>query len=171
MLVRFADDLLVMCKSAEQARAAFARLRELLADLGLEPKEAKTPSSIWRWAARASFSWFPPPDGALVGLSDRQGHVVPRTLARRQGHADARDQIRDLTVRSRLRVSPEVVVQEINWFLSGWTAYFRYGHSAARFTRIMYYVTLRLAIFIGKRHNRGRRFGRTWSLPSPDRPA
>jgi RNA-directed DNA polymerase len=41
-LVRFAGDLLVMCKSARQARAALARLRELLADLGLEPKEAKT---------------------------------------------------------------------------------------------------------------------------------
>jgi hypothetical protein len=33
---------LVMCKSREQAEAALARLRELLADLGLEPKEAKT---------------------------------------------------------------------------------------------------------------------------------
>ena len=42
VLVRFTDDLLVMCKSAQQARVALARLRELLADLGLEPKEAKT---------------------------------------------------------------------------------------------------------------------------------
>ena len=42
VLVRFADDLLVMCKSAQQAEAALARLRQLLAGLGLEPKEAKT---------------------------------------------------------------------------------------------------------------------------------
>lgn len=34
--------LLVMCKSREQAEAALARLRSLLAELGLEPKEAKT---------------------------------------------------------------------------------------------------------------------------------
>ena len=42
VLVRFADDVLVMCKSREQAEAALARLRMLLAELGLEPKEAKT---------------------------------------------------------------------------------------------------------------------------------
>jgi RNA-directed DNA polymerase len=33
--------VLVMCKSRRQAEAALARLRNLLAELGLEPKEAK----------------------------------------------------------------------------------------------------------------------------------
>jgi group II intron reverse transcriptase/maturase len=42
VLVRFADDLLVMCASRAQAEAALQGLRDLLADLGLEPKEAKT---------------------------------------------------------------------------------------------------------------------------------
>jgi len=36
-LVRYADDLLVVCRSRGQARAALARLRALLAGLGLEP--------------------------------------------------------------------------------------------------------------------------------------
>ena len=42
MLVRFADDLVVMCWSRSQAEAALARLTDLLAGLGLEPKAAKT---------------------------------------------------------------------------------------------------------------------------------
>jgi group II intron reverse transcriptase/maturase len=42
VIVRFADDVVVMCKSREQAEAALARLRAVLAELGLEPKEAKT---------------------------------------------------------------------------------------------------------------------------------
>jgi RNA-directed DNA polymerase len=42
VLVRFADDVLVMCATREQAEAALAQLRLLLAELGLEPKEAKT---------------------------------------------------------------------------------------------------------------------------------
>ena len=42
VLVRFADDLLVVCKSAQQAEAALARLGLLLAELGLAPKQAKT---------------------------------------------------------------------------------------------------------------------------------
>lgn len=40
--MRYADDLVVMCKSQQQAESALAWLRLLLADLGLEPKEAKT---------------------------------------------------------------------------------------------------------------------------------
>jgi group II intron reverse transcriptase/maturase len=42
VLVRFADDVLVMCATREQAEAALTRLRSLLAELGLQPKEAKT---------------------------------------------------------------------------------------------------------------------------------
>lgn len=42
VLVRFADDVLVMCATRQQAEDALGRLRVLLADLGLEPKEAKT---------------------------------------------------------------------------------------------------------------------------------
>ena len=41
-LVRYADDAVVICRTQGQARAALARLTALLADLGLEPKAAKT---------------------------------------------------------------------------------------------------------------------------------
>jgi len=40
--VRYADDLVVLCRSQGQAVAALARLTSLLADLGLQPKQAKT---------------------------------------------------------------------------------------------------------------------------------
>jgi len=42
VLVRYADDAVVMCASRAQAEAALERLRSLLAELGLEPKAAKT---------------------------------------------------------------------------------------------------------------------------------
>jgi retron-type reverse transcriptase len=42
VLVRYADDVLVLCATREQAEAALGRLRELLAEPGLEPKAAKT---------------------------------------------------------------------------------------------------------------------------------
>jgi retron-type reverse transcriptase len=42
VLVRFADDVVVMCVSRAQAEAALVRLTDLLAELGLEPKAAKT---------------------------------------------------------------------------------------------------------------------------------
>ena len=42
VLVRYGDDVVVMCDTREQAEAALARLTVLLAGLGLEPKAAKT---------------------------------------------------------------------------------------------------------------------------------
>ena len=42
VLVRDADDALVLWATAEQATAALGRLRDLLDELGLEPKAAKT---------------------------------------------------------------------------------------------------------------------------------
>src|SRR5512142_3395491 len=42
VLVRYADDLVVMCRSRSQAERALERLTGLLAALGLEPKAAKT---------------------------------------------------------------------------------------------------------------------------------
>src|SRR5439155_13862483 len=42
VLVRFADDLLVMCRARREAEAALASLRQILGELGLELKDAKT---------------------------------------------------------------------------------------------------------------------------------
>jgi RNA-directed DNA polymerase len=67
MPVRFADHLVVTCWFRSQAEKALARLKELLARLGLEPKVAKTcivsrggrrgtdfPGFITGWRARGA---------------------------------------------------------------------------------------------------------------------
>jgi RNA-directed DNA polymerase len=51
------------------------------------------------------------------------------------------------------------VVQDLNGFLRGWAAYYRYGHSTVRLDKIREYAVERLTLFIGKRHKRGRGFG------------
>ena len=57
----------------------------------------------------------------------------------------ARDRIRELTRRSRLLLAPEWIVEDLNRFLGGWAAYFRFGNSAARFGKIRRYALMRLA--------------------------
>jgi RNA-directed DNA polymerase len=54
----------------------------------------------------------------------------------------------------------EQVVAEMNMFLRGWAAYFRYGNSADRFANLSWYANQRLGLFLSKRYARGRRFGR-----------
>ena len=171
VLVRFADDLLVMCKSRQQAEAALARLRQVLAELGLEPKEAKTRIvHLEEGGPGFDFLGFHHQMVRSKGWKTGRGTLFLARWPADKAMRHARDRIRELTARSRLLLPPEAVVQDINMFLRGWVAYFRYGHSAARLAKIRDYATLRLAIFIGKRHKRGRRFGlNVVAYLSPDR--
>lgn len=171
VLVRFADDALVMCKSREQAQAALARLRSLLAELGLEPKEAKT-RVVHLKVGGAGFD-FLGFHHRLVRVTGRRNHRRSVTFLARwpadRAMKHARDRIRELTRRSRLLLRVEVIVEEVNRFLRGWAAYFRYGNSAVRFEKIMHHVWTRIALVIAKRHKRSRGYG--WSVlayQSPD---
>jgi RNA-directed DNA polymerase len=72
----------------------------------------------------------------------------------------ARDRIRDLTDGRRLLLGTEAVIEEVNLFLRGWVAYFRYGRSARRFSKIREFAWIRLALFLSRKHQRSRTFGR-----------
>ena len=74
----------------------------------------------------------------------------------------ARDRLRELTRRSRSPLPVNWIVEDMNRFLRGWAAYFRFGNSAARFQKIRNHALMRLALFISKRHRRRRGFG--WSV-------
>lgn len=160
VLVRYADDVVVMCATREQAEAALERLGQLLADLGLEPKEAKTRIVHLEEAGEGfDFLGFHHRWVRSRGLRGKRGITFLARWPSDKAMQRARDRIRDLTIRSRLLLSVETVVQDLNRFLRGWAAYFRYGHSTVRFDKIRQHALQRLALFIGKRHKRGRRFG------------
>ena len=163
VLVRFADDLLVVCKSAQQAEAALARLGLLLAELGLAPKQAKTRIVELRVGGGGfDFLSFHHRMVRSRGIHRRRGVKFLARWPSDQAMQRARDRIGELTVRSRMLLPVEAVVEDLNRFLRGRANYFRYGHSAARFRTIERHVHDRLAVFIGRRHKRGRGFG--WSV-------
>ncbi len=167
-LVRYADDLLALCRTREEAEAALAALRLILAELGLELKDAKT--RIVHLAEGGEGVDF-------LGFHHRwvRARVARHVcfLARwpsDQGMQHARDRIREITDRRWLWRPVEDTVQELNQFLRGWAGYFRYGNSAHHFDQISYYTADRLAGHVAKRHKRPRAYG--WSVfafQSPDR--
>jgi group II intron reverse transcriptase/maturase len=164
VLVRFADDLLVMCRSRDQAEAALQRLRTLLADLGLQPKEAKT--RIVHLQVDGEGVDFLGFHHRMVRSRPRDGRRPVEFLARwpaDKAMQHARDRIRELTASRRLLLNVETVVRDVNAFLRGWVGYFKFGHSAQRFSKIRHYVRMRIALFLSKRHRRSRHFGR-WAL-------
>jgi RNA-directed DNA polymerase len=66
----------------------------------------------------------------------------------------ARERVRELTARERLRLPVDVVVQDLNRFLRGWAGYFRYGNSTRDFDKIRVHALNRLSLFVARRHRR-----------------
>jgi len=162
VLVRFADDVLVMCATREQAESALARLRVLLAELGLEPKQAKT--RIVQLVVDGPGFDFLGFHHRLVRSDGRRSGKHVTFLARwpaDKAMQRARDRLRELTDHSRLRIPTEEIVEDMNRFLRGWAAYFRYGNSTLRFEKMTSYARLRLTIVVAKRHQRRRAWGRS----------
>jgi len=168
VLVRFADDLLVMCQTRAEAEAALASLRQILGGLGLQLKAAKT--RIVHLAEGGEGVDFLGFHHRWV-RAKRARHVC--FLARwpsRRAMQRARDRVRELTARERLLLPVEDVVQDLNGYLRGWAGYFRYGNSARHFNLIQYHAHDRLALFVAKRHQRSRAYGwRVVIYRSPER--
>jgi group II intron reverse transcriptase/maturase len=170
VLVRYADDVVVMCRTRVEAERALVALRTILSELGLTLKDAKTRIVELREGGEGlDFLGFH--HRWVRGDTPASRHL--RFLARwpsRQAMQRARDRIGELTDRRRLLVDVEEVVQDVNRFLRGWAGYFRYGNSARQFDRINRYAEHRVARFVAKRHKRGWGYGLKVVLyQSPDR--
>jgi RNA-directed DNA polymerase len=159
-LVRYADDLVVMCHTEREARAALAALRAILTDLGLELKEAKTRIVHLREGGEG-FDFLGFHHRWVRARHPRWRHLT--FLARwpsRTAMQHARERLRHLTGRERLPLPVEHIVQDVNRFLRGWAGYYRYGNSAREFDAITAHAIRRLSIYIAKRHGRKRGYGR-----------
>jgi group II intron reverse transcriptase/maturase len=169
-LVRYADDVVVMCRTRVEAERALEALRVILSELGLTLKDAKTRIVELREGGEGlDFLGFH--HRWVRGNTPASKHLC--FLARwpsQQAMRHARDRIRELTDRRRLRLPVEEVVQDVNRFLRGWAGYFHYGNSAVSFNKITFHALVRLAGFIAKRHKRSNRYG-WWAVihHSPDR--
>jgi RNA-directed DNA polymerase len=167
-LVRYADDLLVVCRNRGQAEAALARLTTLLNGLGLRPKPEKTRIvQLVEGEPGFDFLGF---HHRLVRSEPRRGAGGFVYLARwpsKRAVQHARERIRFLTMRARLVAPVEQVVAEVNMFLRGWAGFFRFGNSAWVFDEIRKYAVMRIALFVAKRHRRGRSWGFAQVYRSP----
>ena len=136
VLVRYADDLVVMCRTRAEAEAALAALRRSWPSSGWNRRRPRPGSCTWRREARGSTSSASTTAGARPSAPRSS---TSRFLARwpsRQAMQHARDRIRELTAPARLLLPVEVIVEDLNRFLRGWAAYFRYGNSARHFDKI-----------------------------------
>jgi RNA-directed DNA polymerase len=151
VLVRYCDDLVILCRTRTQAEAALPQLRALLADLRLELADAKTRLVYLDNEGEGSFVFLGFHHRMVESFSKPGRHFLARWPSAAATQA-ARTRIRELTDRRLLRLPVEDVVANLNRFLTGWGGYFRRGNSTTQFHKLDRYAVERLGRFVGQRH-------------------
>ena len=165
VLVRYADDLVVLAATKCQAEQAGELVATVLADLGLRLHPEKTRIvALARGAEGFEFLGF---HHRMRESWKRPGRWYLQKWPSPRAMASIRGKIRERTDRRYARLPLDQVVADLNPVLRGWGAYFRYGNSAAKFAHIDRYVNERLAILASTKHgltgrNWGTRFNHQW---------
>jgi RNA-directed DNA polymerase len=136
-MVRYADDFVVLCRTAEEAHAALQAIQQWVSEAGLTLHPDKTHIVD---ARVESFDF--------LGYSFRGKLRFPRS----KSTAKERDAIRNLTPRKSGQ-SLKSIIQRLNRNLQGWHAYYRHCHWTI-FREYDQMIRRRLRRILEKRHRR-----------------
>jgi RNA-directed DNA polymerase len=157
VLVRYADDFVVMCDTTAACEQAEQRVREVFARLGLELHPEKTRRvDLSRGAAGFEFLGCHLRKRMSGPLWEKQHRRVyylqrwpsPRAMQRIQ------QRVKMLTPRGVCHRNLRDTIAQLNPVLRGWGAYFRTGNAAIKFGQVDAYVSWRLTRLLVKRHGR-----------------
>jgi RNA-directed DNA polymerase len=159
VLVRYADDFVILCATKQRAEQARRLVAQILATLGLHLHPDKT-RIVGLARGRQGFDFLGFHHHKVASWRRRGRWYLQRWPATRTMNA-IRAKVREATDRRFVGHSLAWIVGNLNRVLRGWGAYFRYGNSARKFADIDSYVHERLAIFASIKH--GLRYHRNWS--------
>jgi RNA-directed DNA polymerase len=140
-MVRYADDMVVLCRSREEAGAALGKLREWMAGAGLTLHPDKT-RTVDMNHAESHFDFL----GYRFKRS-RQGKMM--RLVRSKSLRKLRESIKPRTRRNNGK-SMEAIVADLNRTLSGWFGYFKHA-KANELNGIDGWIRMRLRSILRKR--------------------
>ena len=142
-LTRYADDMVVLCRTKQEAEAALARLREELTKRGLTLHPEKTKVV----------------DMSLPGGFDFLGYHFERDKKwpRAKSLVKLKDNVRSLTKRNNGN-SLETIIARLNAVLRGWYGYFKHSYRTT-YEPIDGWVRMRLRSIL-RRRQKGRGAGR-----------
>ena len=158
ILVRYADDLVVLCKRESQCQEALRRVRIVMERLGLELHPEKT-RVVDLSHGKESFQF--------LGWTVRKRRSVQRNprwhFVQRWPSPKAMKRIRErvhelTTVRGRQTRNMGKLVQRLNPVLRGWGNYFRTGNADREFHKVDEYVYGRVLHWQWRRGGQRTRF-------------
>jgi len=136
-VVRYADDIVVVCNSKEEAERALAKTQEILqGELGLQLNEGKT--RILHKSQPFEF----------LGYVFGRGYSDYK-MPRKKAIEKFKDKVRRTTRRQR-PVKLMALIKELNPVIRGWRNYFKHGNSKRVFWELDCWIENRLRAFSAK---------------------
>jgi len=156
-LVRYADDFVVMCRTKRACVEAEARVRVILARLGLELHPEKT-RRVELLDGKEGFDFLgchlhKRMSGRIWEKEGRKRYFLQRWPSPRSMQR-IRQRVKELTPRRRCHADLREVIADLNPVLRGWGGYFKTGNAAKRFNQLDSYVWRRLRSLRLKRKGR-----------------
>lgn len=168
VLVRYADDFVVMSKTRSQCEQAEARIRVILERLGLELHPDKT-RRVELYDGKQGFDFLgchlhKRLSGIIWERHRKRLYFLHRWPSQR-AMKQIRQRVKELTPRGRCHADIREVIGQLNPVLRGWGNYFRTGNAHVRFNQLDAYVERRLRRLLVQRKGRHLRAGefRKWT--------
>jgi len=161
MLVRYADDFIVMCRTRKACEEAERRVRGILKRLKLEVHPDKTRRVELSWG-KQGFDFLgchlrKVLSGKIWERDRRRVYFLQRWPSQRSMKR-VRQRVKELTTCKWDWVKDlRVLIKKINPVLRGWGNYFRTGNAAKKFNHVDEYVRERLRGFLIRRKGRNLR--------------
>jgi group II intron reverse transcriptase/maturase len=171
VLVRYADDFVVMCRTRAACEEAETRVRAILDRLGLKLHPGKT-RRVDLSRGRQGFDFLgchlrKRMSGRIWERDGRRVYFLQRAPSQRSMKR-VKARVKEWTDRRRNGVKDvRVLIRALNPILRGWGNYFRTGNAARQFKVVDWHVVWRLKRFLIKRKGRHLRAGEAakWARP------
>ena len=140
-VVRYADDLVVLCRSAVQAQAALETLQRWMTEAGLNLHPEKT--CLIDYSAGEGLDFL-----GYHFQKTKRGH---RHWPGKKSEKSLRQKVRAKTRRANGH-SLECIIVALNPVLSGWYEYYKHCRNSSNFRALDGYIRMRLRSILRKRH-------------------
>ena len=156
-LVRYADDFVVMCRTAKDREQAEVRVRGILERLGLELHPQKS-RRVELYDGKEGFDFLgchlhKRLSGRLWEQKRQRLYFLHRWPSQRSMQR-IRQRVKELTPRVRCHADLRAIIADLNPVLRGWGQYFRTGNADTCFIQLDSYVWRRLLSLCLKRKGR-----------------
>src|SRR5579863_2504244 len=140
-LVRYADDMVLLARTEQQARVTWEQLQAQFAALGLVVNQEKSRlTTLAEGFAFLGFEFRKAPGRMLL--------MWPREKACRNIGQRIREAVRSFPSNGQVGV----VVQKLNPILNGWCTYFRVGNSNRTFHKVDWAARSELQLWLRRKH-------------------